>query len=123
MVNLAQTHPPSSAHGTRGLEQEWIIRTQASMRRSVLLLAGAAAIASLGYLAVFPKQSIVGAQAEPAQSAQSGDAKTLELLKAVIERIRAEYIDKPDEGKLVEAAINGMLASLRPHSDYLDARK
>ena len=95
------------------------------MRRSLLLLAGAAAIASLGYLAVFPDHSPIDAYAKPAQSTQApaGDARTLELLKAVIERIRAEYIDNPDEAKLVEAAINGMLASLDPHSDYLDAKK
>src|SRR5262249_41053432 len=96
-----------------------------NMRRSLLLLAGAAAMASLSYLAVFPGQSLPGAEAKTVKAAksQSNDAKSVELIKAVIERIRAEDIDAPDDGKLAEAAINGMLASLDPHSDYLDAKK
>src|SRR5690606_7966750 len=36
------------------------------------------------------------------------------------ERIRADYVEAPDEAKLVEAAINGMLTSLDPHSSYMD---
>jgi carboxyl-terminal processing protease len=36
------------------------------------------------------------------------------------ERIRKQYVDSTDEHKLVTAAINGMLASLDPHSAFLD---
>jgi carboxyl-terminal processing protease len=40
----------------------------------------------------------------------------------VYERIKASYVDKVDEDKLIKGAIDGMLASLDPHSSYLDAR-
>jgi carboxyl-terminal processing protease len=38
----------------------------------------------------------------------------------VYERVRADYVEKPDDSKLVESAINGMLAGLDPHSSYMD---
>ncbi len=40
----------------------------------------------------------------------------------VFERVRAEYVEKVDDEKLIKGAIDGMLASLDPHSSYLDAR-
>ncbi len=43
----------------------------------------------------------------------------LDLFGDVFERIRANYVEEVDEGKLIEAAINGMLQSLDPHSSYL----
>jgi carboxyl-terminal processing protease len=46
----------------------------------------------------------------------------LELFGDVFEKIRSDYVEKPDEQKLVEAAINGMLGSLDPHSSYMDAK-
>jgi carboxyl-terminal processing protease len=45
------------------------------------------------------------------------------LFGAVLERVRSDYVDKPDDKKLVEAAINGMLAALDPHSSYLDPKE
>jgi carboxyl-terminal processing protease len=48
--------------------------------------------------------------------------RQLNLLGDVIEKINNNYVEKPDEGKLIEAAINGMLTSLDPHSTYLDAK-
>jgi carboxyl-terminal processing protease len=36
--------------------------------------------------------------------------------------VRSDYVEKPDDAKLIEAAIKGMLAGLDPHSRYLDAR-
>jgi carboxyl-terminal processing protease len=44
----------------------------------------------------------------------------LQLFGEVFDRIRAEYVDVPDERELIRAAINGMLTSLDPHSNYLD---
>src|SRR6202022_3395297 len=35
---------------------------------------------------------------------------------------RADYVDKPDDGKLVESAISGMLSGLDPHSSYMDSK-
>ena len=44
----------------------------------------------------------------------------LNLFGEVFDRIRAEYVDVPDERELIRAAIQGMLTSLDPHSSYLD---
>ncbi|MEZ5731615.1 MAG: S41 family peptidase [Paracoccaceae bacterium] len=43
----------------------------------------------------------------------------LDLFGDIFERIRAQYVEPVDEAKLIEAAINGMLTSLDPHSSYL----
>jgi carboxyl-terminal processing protease len=46
----------------------------------------------------------------------------LDLFGDVFERIRSNYVEDVDEGALIEAAINGMLTSLDPHSSYLPPR-
>lgn len=43
----------------------------------------------------------------------------LDLFGSIFERIRADYVEEVDSKKLIEAAINGMLTSLDPHSSYL----
>ena len=43
----------------------------------------------------------------------------LDLFGDIFDRIRAEYVEEVDESALIEAAINGMLTSLDPHSSYL----
>ena len=43
----------------------------------------------------------------------------LDLFGDIFERIRSQYVEQPDSQKLIEAAINGMLTSLDPHSSYL----
>jgi carboxyl-terminal processing protease len=45
----------------------------------------------------------------------------ISLYGVVFERVRADYVDKVEDKKLVEASINGMLQSLDPHSSYLNA--
>jgi carboxyl-terminal processing protease len=45
----------------------------------------------------------------------------LDLFGDIFERIRAQYVEEVDSKELVEAAINGMLTSLDPHSSYLSA--
>ena len=45
----------------------------------------------------------------------------LDLFGNIFERIRAQYVEPVDTTKLTEAAINGMLTSLDPHSSYLSA--
>ncbi len=49
--------------------------------------------------------------------------KQLNLFGDVFDRVRADYVEDPDESKMIEAAINGMLASLDPHSSYMDAKR
>jgi carboxyl-terminal processing protease len=56
--------------------------------------------------------------------AQEADRNTsvyeqLDLFGDIFERIRAQYVEEVDSAKLIEAAINGMLTSLDPHSSYL----
>ena len=46
----------------------------------------------------------------------------LDLFGDIFERIRAQYVEEVDSQKLIEAAINGMLTSLDPHSSYLTAK-
>ncbi len=54
-------------------------------------------------------------------SAKQGDIyQELDVLGEVLEIVRADYVEKPDDAKLVKAAIKGLLTSLDPHSDYLD---
>ncbi len=49
--------------------------------------------------------------------------KQLNLFGDVFDRVRADYVEDPDESKMIEAAINGMLTSLDPHSSYMDAKR
>jgi len=61
----------------------------------------------------------------PAANAQSKNSDTyrqLNLFGDVFERVRADYVEEVGDEKLVEAAINGMLTSLDPHSSYLNAK-
>ena len=46
----------------------------------------------------------------------------LDLFGDIFERIRAQYVEEVDEEELIEAAINGMLTSLDPHSSYLSPK-
>ena len=57
-----------------------------------------------------------------AQKQQSQDEfyEQLDLLMRVLERVRSEYVDEVDDKKIVEAAIQGVLRSLDPHSTYLN---
>ncbi|RYH04914.1 MAG: S41 family peptidase, partial [Alphaproteobacteria bacterium] len=48
--------------------------------------------------------------------------KELDQFMSVFERVRADYVDKVDDRTLMKGAIDGMLASLDPHSSYLDSR-
>ena len=43
----------------------------------------------------------------------------LDLFGDIFERIRAQYVEEVEASELIEAAIDGMLTSLDPHSSYL----
>ena len=58
----------------------------------------------------------------PANAAGSSTYKELSIFGEVFERVRAQYVTPPDEQKLVESAISGMLSSLDPHSSYMNAK-
>ena len=57
-----------------------------------------------------------------ATAAATDTYRQLNLFGDVFERIRADYVEEPDDAKLIEAAVNGMLSSLDPHSSYLNAK-
>jgi carboxyl-terminal processing protease len=87
------------------------------MRKSFLLLAGA--IFGMGAAALGLEVRLFVIQ--PAEAASSARTlKILHLFGEVFERVRTDYVDKPDDAKLVKAAVEGMLASLDPHSGYLE---
>lgn len=52
----------------------------------------------------------------------SGVYEQLDLFGDIFERIRGQYVEPVETDKLIEAAINGMLTSLDPHSSYLTAK-
>ncbi len=58
-----------------------------------------------------------------AQEAESNSTvyEQLDLFGDIFERIRGQYVEETDSKALIEAAINGMLTSLDPHSSYLSA--
>ena len=57
-----------------------------------------------------------------AKAAATDTYRNLNLFGDVFEKIRSDYVERPDEQKLVESAINGMLTSLDPHSSYMDPK-
>jgi len=48
--------------------------------------------------------------------------RQLDLFGEVFERVRADYVEEVSDEQLVEAAINGMLSALDPHSSYMNAK-
>jgi carboxyl-terminal processing protease len=89
------------------------------MRKASLLLIGAAAGAALTLVASHPRFALVGASAK---AAAADTYRQLNLFGDVFERVRADYVEKPDDSKLIESAINGMLGALDPHSSYMDSK-
>ena len=87
------------------------------IRKTSLIFLGAIAGAGLTLLATQPHTIFVGSSAK---AASSDTYRQLNLFGDVFERVRADYVEKPDDSKLVETAINGMLAGLDPHSSYMD---
>ena len=59
------------------------------------------------------------ARSRTAANSNSGIYQQLNLFEEVLRDVRSDYVEKPDSGKLIENAINGMLAGLDPHSSYM----
>jgi carboxyl-terminal processing protease len=87
------------------------------MRKTPLIFLGAIAGAGLTLLVTQPRTVSVGSRAE---AAISDTYQKLNLFGEVFERVSANYVEKPEDSKLIEFAINGMLAGLDPHSSYMD---
>ena len=62
------------------------------------------------------------ARSQSASAANSEIYRQLDLFGEVLERVRSDYVEKPEDSKLIEAAINGMLTALDPHSAYLNPK-
>ncbi|KAB2868399.1 MAG: S41 family peptidase [Bauldia sp.] len=88
------------------------------IRKASLLLAGAA-LGALVAVTLTQTQFLTGSAAN---AASADTYRELNLFGDVFERIRADYVETPDESKLIESAINGMLAGLDPHSSYLSPK-
>ena len=88
------------------------------IRKASFLLAGVAigAIATVG---------LTQSHLLPAGIANAAPADTyreLNLFGDVFERIRADYVETPEDNQLIESAINGMLSGLDPHSSYMSPK-
>ena len=92
------------------------------MRKNSTFFLGALAGTCLTLLVAGPSSEFWIRAAKAATSAAtSADTYTqLNLLGNVFERVRSDYVEKPDDAKLVEGAINGMVTSLDPHSRYMN---
>ena len=89
------------------------------MRKASLVLLSAAAGAAATLLVTQPRVTLIGSSA---RAAASDTYRQLNLFGDVFERVRTDYVEKPNDSKLVESAISGMLQGLDPHSSYMDAK-
>src|SRR6202163_1942244 len=87
------------------------------MRRFGLVAALAVA------LSLAPLRHDLGAASNNAAPANTAETyKELNLFGDVFEKVRSEYAEDVTDDTLIEGAINGMLTSLDPHSNYLNAK-
>src|SRR5450432_1978659 len=89
------------------------------MRKTSVILLSAATGAALTLFVTQPRAVMMGSSA---RAATSDTYRQLNLFGDVFERVRSDYVEKPDDSKLVESAISGMLTGLDPHSSYMDAK-
>ena len=88
------------------------------MRKFTVLMIGA--LAGAGSATVVSQTGLLSSTSAVAATAET--YRQLSLFGDVFEKIRSDYVEKPDEAKLIESAVNGMLTSLDPHSSYMDPK-
>jgi carboxyl-terminal processing protease len=88
------------------------MKSELKLMRSVALVAAGAVSATLLWHAF-----------DGASAANSDTYKQLNLFGDVFDRVRADYVEVPEDETLIENAINGMLAGLDPHSSYMNAKR
>src|ERR1700735_1198728 len=86
------------------------------MKRLGLIAALAAA------LLILPMRQDGGAASTAATTNTAETYKELNLFGDVFEKVRSDYVDEVSDDTLIEGAINGMLTSLDPHSNYLNSK-
>ena len=82
------------------------------MRKGLSYLACGAAVGAV----------LVGASNSALRAAGSSTSDKLALFGEVFNKVRDNYPEKPDDEKMIKSAIDGMLASLDPHSNYFDPK-
>ncbi len=88
------------------------------MRKNSQFLLGTAAGICLTLLVTGPQAAQLVAVAKAAVGVDT--YSQLNLFGEVFERVRADYVEKPDDTKLIEGAVSGMITSLDPHSRYMN---
>lgn len=91
------------------------------MGRNWGFLLGTATGACLSFLVIAPQGAPLVAAARAAVRGENIYSQ-LNLFGEVFERVRTSYVEKPDDAKLMEGAINGMISSLDPHSRYMNEK-
>src|SRR5437868_13470642 len=90
-----------------------------AMRKNFLFLCGALTVTYLTLLVTGPQSGhLVAAAKTPANATNT--YSQLNLLGEVFERVRADYVEKPEDTKLIEGAIDGMVTARDPHSRYMN---
>src|ERR1700693_5914200 len=97
-----------------------ITSEEKSMLRFPKIVIGAAAGAALFMLGIMSGHTQLAPNGSTTPSVET--YRQLELLGKVLDIVHSNYVDKPDEGKLITSAINGVLGGLDPHSSYMDAK-
>jgi len=82
--------------------------------RKYLLIGVSAFVLGAGSMAYVSQQALASAQP------RTNTYKMLELFGDVLDTVERQYVTEVDDKKLIEAAIDGMLTSLDPHSNYLN---
>ena len=66
--------------------------------------------------------TLLSSQAAETPKNNAETYRLLNLFGDVFERVRADYVEKPTDEELIEAAITGMLTALDPHSSFMNAK-
>ncbi|KJS20927.1 MAG: peptidase S41 [Hoeflea sp. BRH_c9] len=77
-------------------------------------------LVAVGALMGATSVSAINSYGGSAEAAGTATYRQLAIFGNVFERVRAQYVTPPEEQKLIESAIDGMLTSLDPHSSYLN---
>src|ERR1700685_1110139 len=88
------------------------------MRKNSMFLLGTAVGACLTLAVALPLGTQLSAAAKAATSPDT--FSQLNLFGEVFERVKSDYVEKPEDTKLIEGAISGMITSLDPHSRYMN---
>jgi carboxyl-terminal processing protease len=105
----AEAHPAYRSSPQKEVAMSWF-------RKIVVGAATGAALFAFGLNPGYPQ----GGPRGTTPSAET--SRQLEVLGKVLDIVRSDYVDKPDDEKLLTAAIDGIVKSLDPHSSYMDAK-